>query len=228
MTDKQRNDGFKTFQVKVQGMHCGNCEVLIERKLKKIAGVRRVKASHMKGTAEITCYGDLDVNALQSAIGDDGYTVSPSLVQSSRAPDSTNTGRDYLEIGAVFLILVALYLVLGKFDVLPQNLAIPSNISYGLALMIGVVASLSTCIAVTGGLLVAVAAKYNEATTKLSGAQRFKPHIFFNAGRIVSYTLLGGAIGALGSTFTLSPAAGGVLMIFASFIMIALGLQMLG
>jgi len=227
MTDRHRNHSSKTLQVKIGGMHCANCEVLIERRFKKIAGVRRVKASHVTGMAEIICYGDLHLPTLQGTIGDDGYTVSHLQEQNNRAPNSKNTGRDYVEIGAVFLLLVALFLLLDQFDVLPQNLTVPNNISYGVALLIGVVASMSTCIAVTGGLLVVVAAKYNEATTKLNDAQRFKPHLFFNAGRIVSYTLLGGAIGALGSTFTLSPEAGGLLMILASLIMIVLGLQML-
>jgi sulfite exporter TauE/SafE len=43
----------------------------------------------------------------------------------------------------------------------------------------------------------------------------------------VSYTLLGGAIGALGSAFTMSSEASGWLMILASLVMIVLGLQML-
>jgi len=85
----------------------------------------------------------------------------------------------------------------------------------------------SSCIAVTGGLLVAVAAKYNEASTALTPMQRIRPHIYFNAGRILSYTLLGGAIGALGAALTLSPEINGVLTLVASAVMILLGLQML-
>jgi sulfite exporter TauE/SafE len=54
-----------------------------------------------------------------------------------------------------------------------------------------------------------------------------KPHIYFNAGRILSYTLLGGVIGALGSALTLSPEVNGVLTLLASAVMILLGLQML-
>jgi sulfite exporter TauE/SafE len=85
----------------------------------------------------------------------------------------------------------------------------------------------SSCIAVTGGLLVAVAAKYNETTPNLTPMRRMKPLIYFNAGRVLSYTLLGGAIGALGSTLTLSPEVTGALTIIASTVMILLGLQML-
>src|SRR5258708_1396807 len=230
MATQHQNHGWKVLQLKVDGMHCANCEVLIERRFKKLAGVRRVKVSHVTGKAEINCHGDLDLAVLQRAVADDGYTVSRLHEGSARPPASNsarNTDRDYIEVVAAFFILAALYVALAQLDLLPQNLALPNEISYGLALLIGVVASVSSCIAVTGGLLVAIAAKYNEATTRLSAAQRFRPHLFFNAGRVISYTLLGGAIGALGSTFTMSPEASGLLMIVASLIMIVLGLQML-
>jgi sulfite exporter TauE/SafE/protein-disulfide isomerase/copper chaperone CopZ len=229
MTEKLKNEPLKKLQLKIGGMHCSNCEVLIERRFKTVAGVRKVKARHGSGKAEISYAGDLDLAALQSAVADDGYTVSPWHQRPSGAPSvKKNAGRDYFEIGAVFLVLVGLYLVLEQLDVLPDQLAMPDDVSYGLAFLIGVIASLSTCIAVTGGLLVAVAAKYNAASGGLTGAQRFKPHIYFNVGRIVSYTVLGGAVGALGSALTLSAEANGIVVILASIIMIALGLQMLG
>jgi len=80
----------------------------------------------------------------------------------------------------------------------------------------------------TGGLLVAAAAKYNEVSEGQSGIQRLKPHIYFNAGRVISYTLLGGAIGALGSALTLSPGInGGSDQSRRAAVMILLGLQML-
>jgi uncharacterized protein len=227
MTDKHKGHQWKAAHVEIHGMHCANCEVLIERRFKRVAGVRRVRASHATGTAKIVHYGDLDINALQSAIADDGYTVSCLRERDAGASASKNTSRDYVEIGAVFLTFVSLYVLLKQLDVLPDRLTVPSTISYGLAFLIGLVASVSTCIAVTGGLLVGVAAKYNAASGHLNGIQRFNPHIYFNVGRIASYTLLGGAIGALGSTFSLSAEANGVLIILASAVMIGLGLQML-
>jgi sulfite exporter TauE/SafE len=138
-----------------------------------------------------------------------------------------NSQRDYVEIGAAFLIVIGILFALGQLDLLPKQYGLSTTMSYGLVFVIGLVASVSSCIAVTGGLLVAVAAKYNEATTDLTPLQRMKPHIYFNAGRILSYTLLGGAIGALGSALTLSPRANGVLTIVASAVMLLLGLQML-
>src|ERR1700730_15169955 len=138
-----------------------------------------------------------------------------------------NSPRDYVEIGAAFLIIVAILLVLGQLDLLPNQFGVSETMSYGLVFVVGLVASVSSCIAVTGGLLVAVAAKYNETTANLTPMRRMKPHLYFNAGRILSYTLLGGAIGAIGSALTLSPEINGVLTIIASLVMILLGLQML-
>jgi uncharacterized protein len=229
MTDEVRDGAPKRLLLKVDGMHCPNCEVLIERTFKKIAAVRKVRARYGTGRVEVIHSGDIEVATLREAIADEPYTVALWHDPKRGAlPRDREPARDYLEIGAAFLVAVGLYLALVQFDILPERVAIPSSINYGLAFAIGVVASMSTCIAVTGGLLVAVAAKYNAAHGSLTGAQRFRPHIYFNVGRIVSYTVLGGAVGALGSTLTLSAEADGILVIGASVIMIALGLQMLG
>lgn len=142
-------------------------------------------------------------------------------------PGFRNTKRDYAEIGAVVLILAGLYFLLKQFDVLPKNLGITENMNYGMAFLLGLVAAVSTCLAVTGGLLVGFAAKYNEKFPNLTGFQKLKPHLWFNAGRVISYTVLGGAVGALGSLFTFSARANGILTVIASVVMIALGFQLL-
>ncbi len=225
MSNESNKPGWKTAQLRIDGMHCGNCEVLIERRFKKVHGVRKVTARQSAGTAEVVYYGDLDIHALEAAVKEDGYTVS--LQPQDQAPVGRNSTRHYLEIVTAFMIVVTIFLLLKSMNLLPDNLAIPDTISFGFAFAIGAVASISTCIAVTGGLLVAVAAKYNSSNGKLTGVQRFKPHLYFNAGRIISYTLLGGAIGALGSTFTLSLETNALLILAASFVMIMLGMQML-
>ena len=97
---------------------------------------------------------------------------------SAKTSAHTNSPRDYVEIGAAFIVLVGILLVLNQLDFLPQRFAVSDDMSYALVLVIGLVASISTCIAVTGGLLVAVAAKYNEASAGRPGLQRLKPHIF--------------------------------------------------
>jgi sulfite exporter TauE/SafE len=154
--------------------------------------------------------------------------MAQARVKHKRKPLVAASPRpDYAEIGAAFIILAAVVFALGRLDLLPQRFTLSDQMGYGLVFAIGLVASISSCMAVTGGLLVAAAAKYNDASRNLTSFQRLQPHLYFNAGRIASYTLLGGVIGAIGSALTLSPAVNGVLSILASAVMILLGLQML-
>lgn len=133
-----------------------------------------------------------------------------------------------VQIGGLALIAAALVLLFSRFNLFPNAAMLSDNMSYGVVFLIGVLASVSTCVAVTGGLLVSLAAKYNEQAGDMPGRTRFRTHLYFNAGRIISYTLLGALIGVLGSALTLSPASYGVVTIAASVLMFVLGLQMIG
>jgi sulfite exporter TauE/SafE len=115
---------------------------------------------------------------------------------------------------------------LKRFDFLP-SFFISERMSYGLIFLIGIFAAVSSCIAVVGGLLLSLAGKYNEAHSDLTGIQKFKPHAYFNIGRVVGYTVFGALVGALGSVITLSPRFNGYLMIVVSVVMLLLGFQLL-
>ena len=213
----------QTLQVDVGGMYCANCEAIIRKNFEEIPGVRAAEVDLAKGAARVTHDGGVDIARLQAAVREDGYTVGPA----GSGARAQNTTRDYIEIGAAFAVLLGVYLLLRQFDVIPNTIGVSENVSLGLAFLIGLVASVSTCMAVTGGLLVAAAAKYNEATSTAPGQRRLTPLIYFNAGRLVSYTVLGGVIGGLGAALTLSPTVSGFVSIVASAAMIVLGLQML-
>ena len=225
MTRDQTNDQSRIVQhFRIGGMTCVNCEVAVERAVRNFPGVQKVRVSHAKASAEIVSTAPLDVEALGKALAEDGYTLTS---WDQPADVSGPVRRDYLEVAAAFLVLAGFYFALRALGLAPDGLSLPDNISYGLVFLVGLVASVSSCMAVTGGLLVAMAARYNELSAGLTPAQRFQPHLYFNAGRVLSYTFLGGAIGALGSTISLSPGTNAALVVLASVIMIFLGLQML-
>ena len=213
----------KKLNLKVKGMTCTACEVLIERKLKQLSGVEQVKVSRAKEKAEITCNEEVKLEDLQNAVSEKGYIFS--------IDNEENTAKiknnKWLQIGAALLIIAAIYLLLKYFDVLPKNFGVSEEMSYGFVFVIGLIAATSTCLAVSGGLLLAVATKYNEQHPEYNKRQKFMPHLYFNIGRIISYTLLGGLIGVVGSVFTLSAKVNGIITILASLIMILLGLQLL-
>ena len=218
----------KKLNLKVQGMTCSSCEVLIERNLKKVPGVEKVKVSRAKEQAEVECADHVQIEELQNAIKDKGYTLSVPEKNTFKNNFILKDKERYSEIGAVLVVLFAAYFLLTQFDILPKNFGVTDNMSYGFIFVIGLVAATSTCLAVAGGLLLAVSSKFHEKNPNLNGWQKFKPHLYFNVGRIASYTLLGGAIGALGSVLTLSSSVTGIITIIASLLMIIMGLQLLG
>lgn len=237
----------KKYGITIRGMTCVSCEVLLERKLKSLAGVNMVKVNHRTGKATLYASQELHLEDLQNAVKDMDYKIE-SIQQSSLETSDEDNGRNtcvsgkniskntsnhyqisknHLQIGAVFLIIMGGYFILKQFDLLPSGLIVSDNMSYGFIFVMGLVAAMSTCLAVTGGLLLAVAEKHRERYPHRTGIQKFAPHLYFNAGRILSYTVLGGAVGVLGSFLTLSPKVNGFLTIIASMVMIILGLQLL-
>jgi len=227
------NKDLRKVNLSIEGMHCGSCEVLIERKLKSLPGVDQVNVNHATGKAEVKTSQEIDLGKLNDLIKEHGYSVSfahdkQGSVHLSPPAKISNTAEDYVEIGAAFLIFISLYLFLKQFNLLPSGFGVSDNISYFFVFGLGLVAALSTCLAVSGGLLLAISARYNEKYPNLTGAQKFKPHIYFNIGRVAGYTLFGGLVGLLGSVLVLSPAVNGILTILVSIIMISLGFQMLG
>lgn len=225
------NTSSTKLKLKVHNLHCASCEVAVERKFRTIPGVLNVRVSYVTGLAQVLIASapKPKLAEFERAVKDDGYSVSYWGNKARSSPVLTRklSKDDYLEIGALFLLIVVAYLFLQRFDLLPAGLAVSQNMSYGFVFAIGIVAAFSSCLAVTGGLLLAFAAKYSERHPQLAGFQKFKPTLYFNIGRLFSYTLLGGAVGALGSSFTLSSKGTGILSIIASGIMILLGFQLL-
>ena len=62
--------------VKIDGMRCGMCESHVCDAIRKNFYVKKVKASHLKGEAEIISETELDKEQLIKVLGDLGYRVS--------------------------------------------------------------------------------------------------------------------------------------------------------
>ena len=95
------------------------------------------------------------------------------------------------------------------------------NLGLGTSFLIGVVASLSSCMAIVGGLLLSISANYAKA------GDRVRPQLLFHTGRLLSFFLFGGVIGAAGSVFRFGDRSMFILEILISITMILLGLNLL-
>lgn len=211
----------------IGGMTCASCELLLEKKLKAVPGVKHVDVDHKSGIAHITAQADKLPSAerISEVIEKAGYSVidddAPSV--STLSPDK----RKWMEIGGALLIIFAGYKLLQTFDIVSLAPSTSGALSIGGIFLIGLVAGTSSCLAVTGGLLLALAAKHNEIHQAETPWQKFKPLLHFNLGRLASYFVLGGLVGILGQSITLSARMSGYMNIIVAFVMLYLALTIL-
>src|SRR3989339_825578 len=184
----------KTYTFQVKGLHCNSCVILTESELKDLPGVISVKTSLKENNLEIVGeFGDKIpeqiINDLNEKLKVHGYSLS--LEKQIKQIDWS----DFKIAVPIALVFVALFITLQKMGII--NLITASEVSYGTAFIIGLIASVSTCMAVVGGLVLSISANFAKEGDKV------RPQILFHLGRLVSFFLLGGVIGILGSSFEL-------------------------
>ncbi len=205
----------------VDGMHCAACEVIIEKKLRKVSGVSFVDAVLNKGIVLVK--GDFSKSPEELAeeftnlIEKDGYRIHTQKVNKKK---QINWQDFYFAIPIALLIILG-FMGLQRSGVI--NLLSPETINYPAIFLIGVVASLSSCAAVVGGLVLSLSANY----AKESSENKVAPQLAFHIARLVGFFLLGGIIGLIGAVFTLSREASFILSLIVGLVMIILGLNLL-
>lgn len=211
--------GNRSQTVFVEGMSCSSCEARIEKALLAIPGVSGAKASQRGGYVVFECEEGFDpaelAKAAVAAIEKAGYSVR------DRRDASTPVA---LGIG---LVLAAAYILAssaGLFNALPK---VDASIGYGMLFVVGLLTSLH-CVAMCGGISLSQSVAAPRSASSLGSLERLKPGLLYNGGRVISYTIIGGIVGALGSAFSFSPTAKGAIAGAAGLFMLYLGLKMLG
>jgi uncharacterized protein len=206
----------------VRGMTCASCEVVIEKSLIKHDAIKRVSVSCTTGKIEIHARSgsSLDTKVLNNHLGHEQYKITEE-----RAVDQ---GVNYRKIGGGLVLLLLLYFLVDKTGILNYS---PDATLEAAGLFtvfgIGLIASVSSCGAIVGGLLTAISTEVAEGQQDLSKGQRFLPHLYFNAGRLIGFLVLGGLLGYVGSLVQLSAGFNGFLLFIIAIFMIGLGLHLL-
>lgn len=223
MTQSHNPDTRSPVVLKVSGMTCSHCIGAVQRIMLAQPGVSKATVRLANGRATLEVDNAFDLDRLNQALAADGYAAATAV-----AGDSSAVWKRSAQAGAALVIILALVLFSRPLGHLVKGVHVTETMTLGLVFLIGLVASVSSCMAITGGLLLAIASKLDEAMVGQGTARRLLPHLAFNAGRILSYTAFGALIGWLGASLTLSPTASAAVTLVASALMIAIGLQMLG
>ena len=213
-------------QLYIDGRTCINCQKRIENCLRKRVEIKEAEVSYETGTAEILY--DANKITLQEII-----RIINGLGYDAKA--EPNSRKD-IALRAVqeLTIILAVFFLLQHFGILnrlaPDSLA-DASMSYGMLFVIGMVTSVH-CIAMCGGINLSQTLQ-REASKDIS-RKMFKNTLMYNMGRVVSYTVIGGVLGAIGGltgiggSLQSSSLLQGSLKLFAGIVMIIMGVNMLG
>ena len=199
--------------IKVYDMTCTSCESRVERALTKVNGVVNVMASYSNQQVTVEYDSELcSKEQLKEAINKAGY--------------STKSSNNVKFVG--FFIVAAAILLLGNSTAGFDMSAKLNNASYVVLFVVGMLTSIH-CVGMCGGIMLTQSLSKNSIVNeKQNKLKTLMPSILYNAGRVTSYTIIGGIIGALGSVLSLSLNVKAGLQIFAGLFMVIMGLNMTG
>lgn len=197
----------------IEGMYCENCAGRIEKGLSALAGVSSCRVDYAKGEAAVACDAEIvSREALCERVRELGYEV---VSDSSRQVQTVS----------ILVILLALYLIanrlgwLSVFNVFPR---IEATMSYGAVFVIGLLTSVH-CIAMCGGINLTQSVLSVERKDRV-----LRSNLLYNLGRVCSYTLIGGIVGAIGGLVSVGGHFRGLVAILAGAMMLGMALRMLG
>ncbi|RPJ75029.1 MAG: hypothetical protein EHM20_09635, partial [Alphaproteobacteria bacterium] len=205
------------YEYHVTGMHCPACELVIEKKIEKLKYIRSANAVLSEKKVILEADAEIGKDELLTEINElikpHGYEIS-----STRIKHKVNFKDLAIGFGIAAAVL-GIFFLIQKLGI--ANILGGKSMSLALVFMIGIVASLSTCMAIVGGLVLSISSSYSK------GKDRVMPLIFFHGARIIGFFLLGGVVGLIGMAFKLTTTFYFMASIILFIVMFLLGINLL-
>lgn len=61
--------------IKIDGLHCGMCEARVNELIRKVANVKKIASSHIKGETVILSENAIDEETIKTILEEQGYRV---------------------------------------------------------------------------------------------------------------------------------------------------------
>jgi len=211
----------KLITLSVAGMTCTACERRITKALTKLPGVISASASARKGSASLITTSEASRASIEQAIIACGYRLggSPWL---NRDPVVWRSAGVAAVFVAVLVWLVGAGDLAGRFGDLSTGGLL-------LVLALGLAAGVSTCMAMVGGIILAISASAAGRATAKGGSARtsaWRTNLVFQAGRIGGFGLLGVVLGALGGRAAMPQPVVVTLMVAVAVTMLLVGVRL--
>lgn len=205
----------KTFKVK--GMFCTGCENRIQNRLKIVKGIKNVKASFEKQEVYLE-YDEHKVTdeVIKENVDDLDYEL---IIDESK---KNRQNQNNIQAISILAIIIAIYVIFSRYGLLNIFPNIETTMSYGMLFVVGLLTSVH-CIAMCGGINLSQSVLSTKSHNKI-----VKSNFLYNLGRVISYTVIGGIVGSIGSAISLKGSFKGAILIIAGMAMLIMSTNMLG
>ena len=204
--------------VKIDGITCDNCRKNIKKELLNIKEIKDVEIT--KNIAKVTYSKKIDEVKIINTINSLGYfTKKDYISENIKDIDSNIKLKEFMIIVTSILFIIILIKKIFGYNIFNVIPTIDNNITYGMLFITGLLTSIH-CISMCGAI--------NLMTTfNRENKVNLKRPFLYNFGRLISYTLLGGIVGLIGSVISINETINGLIIITASILMFLMSLSML-
>lgn len=203
--------------LKIQGMICRQCEDIVETALLHTRGIIKVNASYWKGSVSVEYDPDI--------IKKDGIEKALTLVGYPAGGGG---------LSGIIVDIICAACVVAVFLLLPLLKGIPipkaaEGATIGVIFLIGLLTS-THCIAMCGGIMLSQTTRQDLTISDKSKKSKYGllSSLYYNGGRVISYTLMGAIFGALGSAFSYTMSFKSMVFTLAGALVLIIGIQMWG
>ena len=219
----------KNYNFHVKGTHCASCKILIEDILKEQDFIKNARVNLKKETVTIEIASEQSpeeiIAILNPKIKQNGYILSVDgfdRLTTGKTIQEKNSDHVIWQAIPIGLLFLARFFLLQRSGIL--NFGIGGEITPVTSFIIGLIASVSSCLAIVGGLVLSLSAKIEQDDSETTK----KPFILFHIGRLFGFALLGGILGLIGKAIGINFIFSAILGLIASAVMILLGLNLVG
>lgn len=195
----------------VYGMKCHSCEVAVKEEINKLQGIINIEADHNNSMVIVTYENELcNDDKIKLAIKNSGFSSSNNML---------------IKVLGLSIIIISMFF-LGNNPLTGSNTSFTSiETSFIMLFVLGFFTSFH-CVGMCGGILLTQTINKDENIKDKKSS--FKIALLYNSGRIISYTIIGGIVGTLGSIFSSTIQIQNFIKIIAGIFMIISGLHMIG
>ena len=202
-------------------MHCVSCEIILSKELKRLEWFHLEHISYKKWYLEAQYKDEKQLQEAIKLIQKHNFQV----VEEKKDFQASFSMESFL-IKIIFLLFIwiifyLLHIFVDINTILPQN----QNGSYITTFIIWLIASVSTCLAVTGWIVIWFSKAFSKKISGIKGSLLIQS--YFQIGRLLGFFILGWLLGFLWEFFSISLQFSTILTLFISFVLIYIWLQIL-